>query len=110
MVTGPGDRAPARRAGARAARPSLAAAPGAAPRAHAPSPVPVSRSRCGEPGGYLLDPNRRSPGPGWLRTWRAKLGGDTAKIDPQIAFLTLGRDVRTPFARTLRVPALGPVE
>ena len=29
--------------------------------------------------------------------------GDVAKIDPQIAFLTLDRPVQTPFARTLRV-------
>jgi len=31
------------------------------------------------------------------------VGDDTAKIDPQIAFLTLDRNAQTPFARTLRV-------
>ena len=37
-----------------------------------------------------------------------ELGGDVAKIDPHIAFLTLDRDVRTPFARTLRVEHSAP--
>jgi hypothetical protein len=36
------------------------------------------------------------------------LGGDTAKIDPQIAFLTRDRNVETPFARTLRVQYSAP--
>ncbi len=61
-----------------------------------------------------------SPGPAWSRTSPARSqpttaptdgspggnpvsGGDVAKIDPQIAFLTLNRPVQTPFARTLRV-------
>ena len=64
-----------------------------------------------------------SPGPAWSRTWPARSeprhgpdgspdgspvdggspAGDVAKIDPQIAFLTLDRPVQTPFARTLRV-------
>jgi THUMP domain-like/RNA cap guanine-N2 methyltransferase len=59
-------------------------------------PVPVT-----EPGEYLLDP---SPA-----VTRARLVEDLArllrarKIDPRIAFLTVDRDISTPFARTLRV-------
>lgn len=76
-------------------------------------PVPVT-----EPGEYLLDPNpavtraglvedlarllARDPGavrdPG-----TAGAAGTVAKIDPRIAFLTADFEVRTPFARTLRV-------
>ena len=74
---------------------TLVARPGA--------PVPLR-----EPGEYLLDPNPAVTGPAWSRTWPARLGGDAAKIDPQIAFLTLDRDVRTPFARTLRVQYSAP--
>lgn len=59
-------------------------------------PVPV-----GEPGEYLLDP---SPA-----VTRAGLVADLARavgawqLDPRIAFLATGREVSTPFARTLRV-------
>lgn len=59
-------------------------------------PVPIS-----PPGAYLLDPNPA--------VTRASLVEDLArdldawKIDDQIAFLSLDRDLRTPFARTLRV-------
>jgi hypothetical protein len=69
---------------------TLVARPGA--------PVPLR-----EPGEYLLDPNPAVTRAGLVEDLARELGGDTAKIDPQIAFLTLGRDVRTPFARTLRV-------
>jgi hypothetical protein len=61
-------------------------------------PVPLR-----EPGEYLLDPNPAVTRAGLVEDLARGLGGDTAKIDPQIAFLTLDRDVRTPFARTLRV-------
>jgi SAM-dependent methyltransferase len=67
---------------------TLVAAPG--------EPVPV-----GEPGEYLLDP---SPA-----VTRAGLVADLARavgawqLDPRIAFLATGREVSTPFARTLRV-------
>ena len=70
-------------------------------------PVPVT-----EPGDYLLDPNPAVTRAGLVEDLARALGavgyadgaGDrVAKIDPQIAFLTLGRPVRTPFARTLRV-------
>jgi SAM-dependent methyltransferase len=68
---------------------SLTARPGA--------PVPLR-----EPGEYLLDPNPAVTRAGLVEDLARGLG-DAAKIDPRIAFLTLGRDVRTPFARTLRV-------
>jgi predicted O-methyltransferase YrrM len=60
--------------------------------------VPVT-----EPGEYLLDPSPAVTRAGLVEDLARELGGDAAKIDPRIAFLTLGRDVRTPFARTLRV-------
>jgi hypothetical protein len=61
-------------------------------------PVPLK-----EPGEYLLDPNPAVTRAGLVEDLARALGDDTAKIDPQIAFLTRDRDVRTPFARTLRV-------
>jgi THUMP domain-like/RNA cap guanine-N2 methyltransferase len=72
-------------------------------------PVPVT-----EPGEYLLDPNPAVTRAGLVEDLARTLGGDgdgdggsdsdsAAKIDPRIAFLTLDRPVRTPFARTLRV-------
>jgi hypothetical protein len=79
--------------------------------------VPVT-----EPGEYLLDPNPAVTRAGLVedlartldhdhdhdhgRDRRSRAGaaaGYVAKIDPQIAFLTLNRPVQTPFARTLRV-------
>jgi SAM-dependent methyltransferase len=61
-------------------------------------PVPVT-----EPGEYLLDPNPAVTRAGLVEDLARILGGGAAKIDPQIAFLTLDSDVRTPFARTLHV-------
>jgi THUMP domain-like/RNA cap guanine-N2 methyltransferase len=65
-------------------------------------PVPLR-----EPGEYLLDPNPAVTRAGLVedlaRDLARDVAGDIAKIDPQIAFLTLDADVRTPFARTLRV-------
>jgi hypothetical protein len=55
------------------------------------------------PGEYLLDPNPAVTRAGLVQDLARTLGGDAAKIDPQIAFLTLDRPARTPFARTLRV-------
>jgi len=60
-------------------------------------PVPVT-----EPGEYLLDPNPAVTRAGLVEDLARELG-DAAKIDPQIAFLTLERNAATPFARTLRV-------
>ena len=71
-------------------------------------PVPVT-----VPGEYLLDPNPAVTRAGLVEDLARSLGGpdsggqdadgEVSKIDPQIAFLTLSRPVRTPFARTLRV-------
>jgi hypothetical protein len=79
----PGDQAPRGHA-------TLLAAPG--------DPVPLRA-----PGEYLLDPNPAVTRAGLVEDLARTLGGDAAKIDPQIAFLTLDRPARTPFARTLRV-------
>jgi hypothetical protein len=59
-------------------------------------PVPV-----GEPGEYLLDPNPAVTRAGLVEDLARGLGA--WKIDPLIAFLAVRQDVRTPFARTLRV-------
>lgn len=69
---------------------TLVAAPG--------DPVPLRA-----PGAYLLDPNPAVTRAGLVEDLARILGGDVAKIDPQIAFLTLDRPAETPFARTLRV-------
>ncbi|MGH3281710.1 MAG: THUMP-like domain-containing protein [Trebonia sp.] len=71
--------------------------------AHDGAPVPVR-----EPGDYLLDPNPAVTRAGLVEDLARELGGDVAKVDPQIAFLTLDRNVRTPFARTLRVQHSAP--
>jgi hypothetical protein len=79
----------------------LTATPSARPHtlvARPGDPVPLR-----EPGEYLLDPNPAVTRAGLVEDLARDLGGDAAKIDPQIAFLTLDRDARTPFARTLRV-------
>jgi hypothetical protein len=55
----------------------------------------------GEPGEYLLDPNPAVTRAGLVEDLARLLGA--WKIDPRIAFLAVPRDVRTPFARTLRV-------
>jgi hypothetical protein len=60
-------------------------------------PVPLR-----EPGEYLLDPNPAVTRAGLVEDLARDLDG-AAKIDPQIAFLTLDRPATTPFARTLRV-------
>jgi hypothetical protein len=61
-----------------------------------------------EPGEYLLDPSPAVTRAGLVEDLARDLGGDTAKIDPQIAFLTRDRNVETPFARTLRVQYSAP--
>jgi hypothetical protein len=53
------------------------------------------------PGAYLLDPNPAVTRAGLVEDLARRLG--TWKIDSRIAFLSAGEDVRTPFARTLRV-------
>ena len=74
---------------------SLTACPG--------GPVPLT-----EPVEYLLDPNPAVTRAGLVEDLARSLGGGTAKIDPQIAFLTLDRPARTPFARTLHVQYSAP--
>jgi hypothetical protein len=96
-----------------AGRPRRATVLAAAPGGHSPcshtltarpgAPVPLR-----EPGEYLLDPSPAVTRAGLVEDLARGLGDDTAKIDPQIAFLTLDRDVRTPFARTLRVQHSAP--
>ena len=68
---------------------------------HPGDPLPLR-----EPGEYLLDPNPAVTRAGLVEDLARELTdhlGSIAKIDPQIAFLTLDRPVATPFARTLRV-------
>jgi hypothetical protein len=59
-------------------------------------PVPV-----GEPGEYLLDPNPAVTRAGLVEDLARTLGA--WKFDPRIAFLAIGEEIATPFARTLRV-------
>lgn len=59
-------------------------------------PVPVA-----QPGEFLLDPNPAVTRAGLVEDLARGLGA--WKLDPLIAFLAVPRDVRTPFARTLRV-------
>lgn len=98
----------ARERGPRRATVLAAAAPGGAPGTHAlvardGAPVPLR-----EPGEYLLDPNPAVTRAGLVEDLARELGEDAAKIDPRIAFLTLDRNARTPFARTLRVQHSAP--
>ncbi len=75
-----------------------------APRGHATLvAAPGDQVPLRAPGEYLLDPNPAVTRAGLVEDLARTLGGDAAKIDPQIAFLTLDRLVETPFARTLRV-------
>jgi hypothetical protein len=53
------------------------------------------------PGEYLLDPNPAVTRAGLVEELARRVTG--WKIDPRIAFIAADRDVRTPFARTLRV-------
>jgi hypothetical protein len=78
------------------------------------TPAPGDPIGVTEPGEYLLDPNPAVTRAGLVEDLARMLGGDSgsgsgsgsgsaAKIDPRIAFLTMDRPARTPFARTLRV-------
>ena len=58
--------------------------------------VPVA-----QPGGFLLDPSPAVTRAGLVAQLAGRLGA--WKIDPEIAFLSADRELRTPFARTLRV-------
>ncbi|HET9081674.1 MAG TPA: SAM-dependent methyltransferase [Trebonia sp.] len=82
--------------------------PGDAPRSYALVAREGDSVAIREPGEYLLDPNPAVTRAGLVEDLARTLGEDTAKIDPQIAFLTLDRNVQTPFARTLRVQHSAP--
>jgi hypothetical protein len=58
------------------------------------------------PGGWLLDPDPAVTRAGAVEALARSLGA--WKIDEQVAFLSADREVRTPFARTLRVEASAP--
>ena len=124
MVAGPGDRPrrdPTRRTARPAPRDRHRASPRPVPGVPPPAPddqAPNDQATRGHatlvaepgdqvplraPGEYLLDPNPAVTRAGLVEDLARTLGGDVAKIDPQIAFLTLDRPVETPFARTLRV-------
>lgn len=78
---------------------TLAAGPGAdGPQAglHDTADVPVA-----PPGEFLLDPNPAVTRAGLVADLASRLGA--WKIDPMIAFLAADNQIRTPFARTLRV-------
>jgi hypothetical protein len=55
----------------------------------------------GEPGEYLLDPNPAVTRAGLVEDLARRVDG--WKLDPQIAFIAIDKDRRSPFARTLRV-------
>ena len=59
-----------------------------------------------EPGGFLFDPSPAVTRAGLVEDLAGELGA--WKIDPRIAFLSADRDLRTPFARTLRVAESAP--
>ncbi|MGH3246212.1 MAG: THUMP-like domain-containing protein [Trebonia sp.] len=103
LATAPPAGAPGRAGGSRRATVLAVVPSGQPPRSHTlvgrpGDPVPLR-----EPGEYLLDPNPAVTRASLVEDLARTLGDDAAKIDPRIAFLTLDRDVRTPFARTLRV-------
>jgi SAM-dependent methyltransferase len=92
--------------------PALATAPGAAdaagprratvlPGGHTLVPEPGEPVPVRDPGEYLLDPNPAVTRAGLVEDLARKMDG--WKIDPQIAFIAVGHEVTTPFARTLRV-------
>jgi predicted O-methyltransferase YrrM len=103
LATAPSASAPDAAGGRRRATVLATAPDGQPPRSYTLIARPGTPVPLREPGEYLLDPNPAVTRAGLVEDLARDLGGDAAKIDPQIAFLTLDRDVRTPFARTLRV-------
>lgn len=71
------------------------------PRGHTLLPNPGDPIPVLHPGAFLLDPNPAVTRAGLVEDLARSLAA--WKIDDQIAFLSLDHDVRTPFARTLRV-------
>ena len=76
-------------------------APPSCPRGDTLLPIPGDPVPVAPPGAYLLDPNPAVTRAGLVEDLARDL--DAWKIDDQIAFLSLDRDLRTPFARTLRI-------
>jgi hypothetical protein len=64
-------------------------------------PEPGAPLAVAGPGGWLLDPNPAVTRAGLVAELGRRLGA--WQIDPMIAFLSCDTEVRTPFARTLRV-------
>ena len=108
LATAPPVSAPDGAGGPRRATVLATAAGGQPPRSYTLTARPGPPVPLREPGEYLLDPNPAVTRAGLVEDLARDLGEDAAKIDPRIAFLTLGRDVRTPFARTLRVQHSAP--
>ena len=108
LATAPPASAPDGAGGPRRATVLATAAGGQPPRSYTLTARPGPPVPLREPGEYLLDPNPAVTRAGLVEDLARDLGEDAAKIDPRIAFLTLGRDVRTPFARTLRVQHSAP--
>lgn len=84
--------------------PALATAPRRAtilPAGDTLTAVPGDAVPTAEPGDYLLDPNPAVTRAGLVEDLARTIGA--WKIDPRIAFLSARHEVRTPFARTLRV-------
>lgn len=84
--------------------PALASAPRRAtilPGGDTLTPEPGAGVPVAPPGEFLLDPNPAVTRAGLVEDLARGLGA--WKIDPMIAFLSADREVRTPFARTLRV-------
>jgi SAM-dependent methyltransferase len=76
------------------------------PGGHTMTPEPGPDVGVADPGGFLLDPNPAVTRAGLVEELARRLGA--WKIDAQIAFLSADTDLRTPFARTLRVVESAP--
>jgi len=84
--------------------PGADAAPPAEPGADRPAPwpgPPGGSAPIADPGAFLLDPSPAVTRAGLVQDLGRQLGA--WQIDPDIAFLSSDRELRTPFARTLRV-------
>jgi SAM-dependent methyltransferase len=71
------------------------------PAGHTLTPAPGPPVPVALPGGYLIDPNPAVTRAGLVEELARAVGA--WKIDPMIAFLSADEEIRTPFARTLRV-------
>lgn len=71
------------------------------PEEHTLEPTPCAAVPSRAPGDYLLDPNPAVTRAGLVADLARRL--DAWQLDPQIAFLSADRPLRSPFGRTLRV-------